>query len=79
LEHVNVNSIVKYRGHIPRYLDWKLDVVWRRESFRRALVDIPKLAVSSAPLVHSKCEKLLRESSFVVAYYMNMMEHPHLL
>lgn len=74
LEHTKLKSLEKYKGHIPRYLNWNLSKSWRRTSFQIALIDVAASLVQDKSLKYLKPEGCLKENGFVASSYLDILQ-----
>lgn len=72
-EHVKIRKVEKYSGHIPRYLNWKLNITRKRATFSALIAKVSGASVDTDALVWSKAEELLRGCGFVEFNYLEIM------
>ncbi|KAF3329802.1 Ulp1 protease family, C-terminal catalytic domain-containing protein [Carex littledalei] len=68
-EHVEVPKVRIFRGHIPRFYNWKLHIGWRRDSFSRKLDLVRNTDIKPGSLDWSPSEALFKTEGLVFNFY----------
>jgi hypothetical protein len=73
LEHLRLQKEKKFTGHIPRYLNWKLEFNWRRASIRNELQKMRIQHDISKALKVDGAEKIILDG-FIPISFLNTLQ-----